>query len=68
LAHAWLLAGADTVVAPTQPVPDADAARFALSFGDAFVESGDIAQAYRAALRDPHVSDTLRASYRVLRR
>jgi hypothetical protein len=68
LAHAWILAGAETVVAPTRPVPDRDAARFAAIFGEAFVESGDIARAYHVVLRDPHVSDELRASYRVLRR
>lgn len=67
LAHAWILAGSDAVVAPALPVPDGEAYRFAEVFTTAFVASNDAAQAYRAALDSGAASDAARASYRVIR-
>jgi hypothetical protein len=67
LAHAWILAGTETVVAPTEPVPDREAYRFAQAFAQSFIETGSSAQAYRVALGDADTNETPRVSYRLIR-
>lgn len=57
LAHAWILAGTDTVIAPTQVISDRDSYRFAEVFAEALItSSGSTARAYRAALAAAHTA------------
>jgi tetratricopeptide (TPR) repeat protein len=68
VAHAFVVSGSDFVVAPTRRVPDADSARMAQAFYDAFATGApDPAEALRAA--QSALRNELRdwAAFRVLR-